>query len=111
MTHLLLDFDGALPRDLYARVSGSCTRLWGWTVEGMRIDRTRRGWHVVVALRERVAPALVVAAQAILGSDPNREAFNLMRVRRLRTQAAFWRERFNVLYSRHSRGVVLRRPA
>lgn len=107
----MLDFDGALPRDLYARVEGFCSRLWGWTVEGMRIDRTRRGYHVVVAVREKLEPALVVAAQAILGSDPNREAFGLMRVLAASHVRPWWRKRANVLYSQHTRGVVLTKPS
>ena len=47
----------------------------------IRIDRTRRGWHVVTVWNTRFKPLEIVALQAILGSDPRREAFNLIRVR------------------------------
>ena len=104
MTLLYLDVDGEIPPGFLFRLL-HCIRLWGWPLEAVRYDRTARGWHVVVGVRRRLSPAIVVAAQAILGSDPKREAFNLMRVQQLRHLPAFWRSRFNVLYSRHSRGV------
>jgi len=99
-TLLYLDFDGALPRDIMARIAW-CVRVWEWTVEAVRLDRTRRGWHVIVGVHQQVDPARMVAAQAILGSDYKREAFNLMRVTNLAHVPPFWRERWNVLYSHH----------
>lgn len=106
LTFLLLDFDGEIPERFYSRAVTYCQKLWGWTVEGMRIDRTRHGYHVVIAIAEKVSPVAVVAAQAILGSDRKREAFGLMRVLRLSQMPAFWRKnRWNVLYSVHRRGV------
>lgn len=104
MTLLKLDFDGPIPRGFLYRLR-HCTKLWHWTVEGIRYDKTRRGWHVSVAVTERVAPALVVAAQACLGSDLKRESFNLMRV--LARPRGYFRNRWNVLYMSHSRGVEL----
>lgn len=104
MTLLYLDFDGPIPAKLIPRITQVC-RLCQWPIEAIRYDKTRRGWHVVVGVRRTIDPARIVAAQAILGSDPNREAFNLMRVGQLKSQPKFWRERFNVLYESHSRGV------
>lgn len=75
---LLCDYDQPRPPTL-ARV---------WRILGrinvrpvfIAYDRTARGWH----LRVRVAVALtsgeIVAAQALLGSDPKRERYNLARV-------------------------------
>jgi len=84
-----------------------CARLWRWRPEAVRCDRTARGFHVVVTAiaPERTTDLHVVAAQAILGSDPRREAFNLARVHHiaLGNVPPFWRARWNVLYARHSR--------
>jgi hypothetical protein len=97
VTRLLLDFDGPLPRWLEWRVRTLCLHC-GWPVEWMRIDRSRRGWHVVIQLRRRLAPASIVAAQAILGSDWRREVFNLRRARMVPRLDPYWRTRWNVLY-------------
>ncbi len=68
-----------------------------------RISPSERGQHLVIT----IAPAprsnyAVVALQAILGSDPYREACNVQRVRGLPQASKFWRARWNVLY-RHKR--------
>lgn len=102
MTLLYLDFDGRLPARLVDRVTW-CTKLWRWPVEAMRIDRTRNGWHVVVGVGKRLAPPLILAAQAILGSDWKREAYNLQRVQHLDRLPAYWRARWNVLYHVHAK--------
>lgn len=102
MTLLYLDVDGRLPPNLCDRITMAC-RLWQWPLVAVRLDRTQRGWHVVIGIERQLAPALVVAAQAVLGSDTNREMFNLMRVVNLPNVSRFWRNRWNVLYERHSR--------
>lgn len=82
-----------------------CCSVWRWRPVVVRFDRTRRGWHIVAtATAPAGTPAMqLVAAQAILGSDPNREAFNVMRAASLGSVPPFWRSRWNVLYERHSR--------
>lgn len=61
-----------------------------------------RGWHVMMKLDpEPTDPAIVVALQSVLGSDPYREAANIQRVRNLGVVHPFWRaddDRWNVLY-------------
>lgn len=104
MTLLKLDFDGPIPRGFLFRLR-HCAKLWQWDVEAIRYDKTRRGWHVTVAINKKISPALIVAAQACLGSDLKREAFNLMRVQQL--PRGYFRARWNVLYQSHSRGVTL----
>lgn len=104
MTTVKLDIDGALPADLFARIFWVFHML-GYGVDSIRQDKTRRGWHVVIEVRRRLAPKTVVALQAILGSDPRRELFNLVRVLGLARHSMFWRERWNVLYSTHERGI------
>ena len=108
MTLLYLDLDGEVPAGFLFRLC-HCLRLWAWPVEAIRYDRTAHGWHVVVGVNRRLSPPMIVAAQAILGSDRKREAFNLMRVQQLRQMPAFWRSRFNVLYAKHSRGAKVSR--
>lgn len=107
MTTLCLDFDGYIPPQFFVRLA-FCARLWRWGVEDVRIDRTAHGYHALVRVRRRLSPAVMVAAQAILGSDVKREAFNLMRVQGLAKQSAFWRARWNVLYAAHYRGVTVK---
>lgn len=106
-TLLYLDIDRALPRDMLKRIT-QCCRIWKWPLEAVRFDQTRRGWHVIVAIAGEIDPCLMVAAQAVLGSDRNREMFNVMRVQRLYQQPTFWRTRWNVLYLSHERGVQFR---
>lgn len=102
MALLKLDFDGRIPRGFLFRLR-HCAKLWRWDVEAVRYDRTRRGWHVVVAVTQALSPAITVAAQACLGSDLKREAFNLMRIQHL--PRGYFRGRWNVLYASHARGV------
>ena len=69
-----------------------------------RLDRTRRGWHVVVVLVRRLPAMATVALQAIAGSDWKREAFNFGRARVWSQLPEFWKTRWNVLYHVHYRG-------
>lgn len=68
-----------------------------------RISRKRSpgglGWHVTLEVDPSPAsPLIVVALQAILGSDPQREACNLVRAIQYDNVTPFWRDRWNVLY-------------
>lgn len=57
------------------------------------------GWHVWVEVSPRPkSPAEVVALQAILGSDPAREAVTLYRGLKMRSTPVFARDWWNVLY-------------
>jgi hypothetical protein len=57
------------------------------------------GWHLVLTVvPEPQSPVEVVALQAILGSDPLREACNLHRANMFPTVSPFWQDRWNVLY-------------
>lgn len=98
-----VDYDGLLPHDLYARIRFVADvlkrRVRWWTVR-----RTRRGWHLEVAESPALNPVATVAAQAILGSDPRREAFNLARALVVPHVPKMWRDRFNVLYVRKIQG-------
>lgn len=67
------------------------------------MERTRRGWHVVITLEEKLLPAETVALQLALGDDQRRGALNLMRaiaIRKKRLQGnSFWSQRWNILFS------------
>ena len=103
---MLLDFDSVTPSDLLERVRFVCA-LHRLTVEWLRVDRTRHGWHVIVQVRQRVALLRLAAIQAVLGSDWKREAFNTARAVRSRHLGPMWRHRLNILFTRHTRGVSL----
>lgn len=106
MTILKCDFDNPRPPRLTARIT-IVMRLHGLGVEWVRYDRTRRGWHVSVAVRQRLALMRVVCLQACLGSDWKRETYNARRAVVARHVPLYWRERVNVLYKTHCRGVEL----
>lgn len=93
-----LDIDGALPPDIVQSICWTLHKLDN-APELVRIDRTARGWHVTVWLQRKVSATELVAVQAILGSDPRREVFNLVRVRKLAEVPPCWVQRWNVLYS------------
>lgn len=94
---LKLDFDGPIPSELTNRIGGTARAL-RVRVVSFSVRKTRRGYHVEVELSRRVPALAIVAAQAIAGSDPLRERFNLARVRGIRRGANSlpW----NVLYER-----------
>lgn len=75
---ILTDFDNDKPVTLprICEIMGEL-RL---KVRAAEYKKTRRGWHVVLFLARDLQPLETVAVQAILGSDPKRETFNLARV-------------------------------
>ncbi len=75
----LCDYDGALPLDLFERCL-RLSRMIGVRMTSWRCDKTKRGHHVVITWDRDFQPAEIVALQAILGSDSNRESMNLMRL-------------------------------
>lgn len=105
MAKILCDFDRPIPRDFSKRLAMvvSVHRL---RVRYVRVDKTEHGFHVVVSVVGRLPLLRCVALQAILGSDWKRELFNSRRAFAWRNVPPFWRERSNVLYGRHFRGVV-----
>jgi hypothetical protein len=111
MTDLRLDFDGDIPTDFEYRLRFFGQRM-RWYHGDVRYDRTAHGWHVVVPVQLLDGTALelpfpiVVAAQAILGSDWKREAFNLARAAQIEDVPDFWRQRANTLYAEHTRGSL-----
>lgn len=80
----------------------SVLRVLGIGVSSVCYSCTRRGWHVTASLIERLNKPELVALQSILGSDPMREALNLMRCIQMRLHRKalpiFWQQRWNILY-------------
>ncbi len=59
------------------------------------------GWHLLITVTPAPKCCVeVVALQSILGSDPAREAHNLLRAKACDhgDVSEYWRDRFNVLY-------------
>lgn len=76
--------------------------------EAILTYRTANGWHILLFVRERVSPPIVVAMQAIAGSDWRRETFTLQKARRLHGVSRYWRERYNTLYEARKAGSASR---
>ena len=74
----------------------------GWRVQWWSVTRSPsgEGWHVELAVAGRKHPWRVVAVQAILGSDPKREVFNLARTARWGRLSPRARQCWNVLFTR-----------
>lgn len=90
---VLCDYDGPpirLPRLAVLVRLMALRPLW------VRYERTRRGWHVVLRVRERLRLTETVSVQAILGSDPYREAFDFARART--APNSWWAARANLLF-------------
>lgn len=108
MNELKLDFDGPVPSDLVERVRALFRWLGGRPAVIGVWPSHAQGWHVLIETRARWAtdPVTVVAAQAVLGSDPKREMFNLMRAVSLKHRPLFWRQRhrWNTFYRRKLQG-------
>jgi hypothetical protein len=77
-------------------------RILGICPSAVCYKRTRRGWHVAIVFLEEFTPIELISLQAILGSDPMREALNFMRLYhgKKRDIPLFWRNRSNILYEK-----------
>lgn len=96
----LCDFDFSFSPRL-SRVWATL-RIVGIKPKYVRLDRSRRGWHLVVALNFRLRPAELTCLQLLFGSDRRRETLNLMRVIAIRRGklGKFWQDRWNLLFER-----------
>lgn len=94
MSVITLDYDGKFPANFKERRL-FVQRALDVRLRVARISKSKRGWHVVLhSGRRRLTPCAVVALQAVLGSDPKRETFNLVRAIELERGVLprFWRE-------------------
>lgn len=72
------DYDGKYRAPIHriVRLGQMCGIYPKW----MREDRTAHGWHGVICWSRRLRPLEIVALQCLLGSDLERETYNLARV-------------------------------
>lgn len=98
---LRCDYDGRRP----PRLTRACWLLAraGYRVRWWSERRSPggKGWHVEIETVPAVRSAVeVVALQAVLGSDPAREACNVTRARQVERGEVdrYWSRRWNVLY-------------
>jgi hypothetical protein len=77
----------------------SLARVCGFVPYAVCYSKTRRGWHVAALSMEKFKPIELVALQAIFGSDPMREAMDFYRARNIHKADAFWKTRWNIIYS------------
>ena len=103
LDHAYLDFDYKRPDSQSPRLRPMFTVFRMLPMpkpETFCFERTRRGWHIIIPLGEKLKPAELVALQTQLGSDRRRECLNLMRVLAMRKfgVSTFWRGRWNILY-------------
>jgi hypothetical protein len=100
---LYLDFDNPINLEELDKAIYNVAQMSGIKLERLAVHNTKRGNHVIVSAewldRKELTPAETVALQLLLGSDPKREALNLMRAHNLGDAPDFWRDRWNVLYS------------
>ena len=97
-----LDIDEGTKRPKLATLQRLLRRA-GYRIEWLRESRSPggKGWHIIMQLDpEPTSPFEVVALQAILGSDVNREACNLHRARVLPGVPKWAHRMWNVLYTR-----------
>lgn len=76
----------------------------GYVIKEQDVSRSPsgNGWHVVLHISPRPkCPYEVVALQAILGGDVNREAMQMHRARTFTRVPKFMRDAWNVLYAPH----------
>jgi hypothetical protein len=84
--------------DIVRRLRWAGFRLEWWRED---FSPSGSGRHLVLRLAPRPKnPYVIVALQAILGSDPYREAANVQRVRSLPTMPRWARRMWNTLYTR-----------
>lgn len=96
MTELKLDFD---THRICTIDIGRKLRDLGLRVRWIRLEFSKSGnYHLVIAIRGQLEHFGIVAAQSILGSHPQREIYNFLRVSKLTRVPKFWRSRWNRLY-------------
>jgi hypothetical protein len=64
----------------------------------VRYSRTKRGWHIVFLLDEKLTPVERVALESILGDDRMRASMNFARARNQSKMPKYWKQRWNILY-------------
>lgn len=98
-----LDLDDMLGDPPFENIARLLKRA-GYTIKEKEAARSPsgKGWHVIVHVSPRPkCPYEVVALQAILGGDINREAMQMHRARTFARSPRFMKDAWNVLYAPH----------
>jgi hypothetical protein len=64
----------------------------------LRYSRTKRGWHIVALLHEKLTPIERVCLESILGDDGMRASMNFARARNDYRTPQYWKQRRNILF-------------
>lgn len=104
MTQIKVDYDHTRPPSL-ARMLRLLYHV-GLHPTGANLARSRSGhWHARFQVSGQCSPGVICALQCLLGSDPQREMFNVLRIIQLERHSKyiskFWKCRWNVLYDAH----------
>jgi len=51
-------------------------------IDDVDVKETRKGYHILLKLKEPISKARIILYQLLLGSDTSREMYNYMRLRR-----------------------------
>lgn len=93
---LFVDFDYP-SKAITVRKMHSLFRITGLHPHAICYSRSKRGWHVVALIMEKLNRMERVAMENILGDDSMRGALNFSRAR-VPIINKFWRQRWNILY-------------
>lgn len=100
MTKLLIDLDGN-----ESKFDDFLKKLWiikylNFQPRYIRVFRTTRGFHIHMKFNNLFSNLDIVALQAIMGSDPHREAFNYRRIKEgLKDWNVLFREKYIITVS------------
>ena len=92
----LHDYDTRKPPTIHEVLE--IARILRVEVDWLEYTPSRRGYHLAIRWKQKWHPLETIALQAMLGSDPKREAFNLLRVRS--GTDVIKNRRWNVLFAR-----------
>jgi len=98
---VIIDYDSRKQQKPFSiRAVNHTLRKIGIKYEYACYHRTRGGWHLYLYLAEDLERAEIIALQNLLGDDPVRGTFNLMRVISIRKNgiAPEWKQRHNIAY-------------
>lgn len=80
---ILVDFDSKFLNPMIEIEVIQCLAIMRLDLFYIRYDQTRRGWHVIIAIKQSLTKAETLLAQSVIcaaiGGDWKREAFNFRR--------------------------------
>ena len=97
---LLLDIDSSVFP--WSKLASSIRAIKALTVRNVCYARSRRGWHPIIEVAEKLTDIEIIAIQLALGDDRKRGQLNLQRYFGMKGKRipAYWRRRWNLIFSR-----------